>query len=83
MAINKSRGQTFSKVDISSQVRVLSHGQLYVAFSRARSRRGIAVDASQQLMQNMKHRLRGSAAIVLPSPPGMFFGAFTPLANAI
>jgi hypothetical protein len=37
MTINKAQGQTFDKVGIHLTAPVFSHGQLYVAFSRARS----------------------------------------------
>ena len=37
MTINKAQGQTFDKVGIFLPSPVFSHGQLYVAFSRARS----------------------------------------------
>jgi ATP-dependent DNA helicase PIF1 len=36
MTINKSQGQTFDKVGINLRTPVFSHGQLYVAFSRAK-----------------------------------------------
>ena len=36
MTINKSQGQTFDKVGIFLDIPCFSHGQLYVAFSRAR-----------------------------------------------
>ena len=37
MTIEKSQGQSFEKVGVSLQDPVFSHGQLYVAFPRARS----------------------------------------------
>ncbi|KAK8792732.1 hypothetical protein WA158_002607 [Blastocystis sp. Blastoise] len=37
MTINKSQGQTFERVGVYLDRPVFSHGQLYVAFSRARS----------------------------------------------
>ena len=36
MTINKSQGQTFEYVGVDLTEEVFSHGQLYVAFSRAR-----------------------------------------------
>ena len=43
MTINKSEGQTFDHVGICLEEDVFSHGQLYVAFSRARTLAGVKV----------------------------------------
>ena len=43
MTINKAQGQTFEKVGIYLPSPVFSHGQLYVAFSRARSMAAVKV----------------------------------------
>ena len=43
MTINKSQGQTFERVGILLSDPVFSHGQLYVAFSRAKSRDDVKV----------------------------------------
>ena len=44
MTINKSQGQTFTKVGIALRDPVFSHGQLYVAFSRATSKNNVVVN---------------------------------------
>ena len=41
MTISKSQGQTFDKVGIYLRQACFAHGQLYVAFSRARSHKDI------------------------------------------
>ena len=46
MTINKAQGQTFDMVGIHLAQRVLTHGQLYVAFSRAKSFSDIHVSIS-------------------------------------
>ena len=51
MTINKSQGQTFSKLGIYLPSPVFSHGQLYVAFSRARSFSDIYVEIESCLTQ--------------------------------
>ena len=43
MTINKAQGQTFDKVGILLTRPVFTHGQLYVAFSRVRSKKNIVV----------------------------------------
>ncbi|KAJ8882094.1 hypothetical protein PR048_018582 [Dryococelus australis] len=54
MAVNKSRGQTFNRIGIYLPNHVFSHGQLYVALSRAKSSDSVSVLAKQ------------SSAIILP-----------------
>ena len=62
MTINKSQGQTFDNVGIFLPEPVFSHGQLYVAFSRARSLQGVKIkigksdDDSEQVMKNVVYK---------------------------
>ena len=53
MTVNKSQGQTFDKLGIFLAEPVFSHGQLYVAFSRARSFKDIHVKIMQSTTQGM------------------------------
>ena len=51
MTINKSQGQTFDKLGIYLPAPVFSHGQLYVAFSRARGYSNIHIKVDNNLSQ--------------------------------
>ena len=51
MTINKAQGQTFNKVGICIQRPCFSHGQLYIAFSRARR----FADVNVQIMKSSSH----------------------------
>ena len=55
MTINKAQGQTFSKVWIYMQRPCFSHGQLYVAMSRARRFADVKVEIINNARQG-KHR---------------------------
>ena len=53
MTINKAQGQTFDRVGIYLPKPVFAHGQLYVAFSRARSFHSIKVHVTPTATQGM------------------------------
>ena len=56
MTINKAQGQTFEKVGIYLPSPVFSHGQLYVAFSRARSMAAVKVKVVNTHQQGKRGR---------------------------
>ena len=47
MTINKSQGQSFDKVGIYLNRPCFAHGQLYVAFPRARSHKDVSVNMDE------------------------------------
>ncbi|XP_046655037.1 uncharacterized protein LOC124348808 [Daphnia pulicaria] len=51
ITITKSQGQTFDRVGIFLLEPVFSHGQLYVAFSRATSKEGVKVEIAESAKQ--------------------------------
>ena len=53
MTINKCHGQSFTRVGIELSDPLFTHGRLYVALSRARSRDGIFISARNDRMQNI------------------------------
>ena len=58
MTTNKSQGQTFDKVGIFLREPVFSHGQLYVAFSRARTIGGVkvVVENNKRVTRNVVYK---------------------------
>ena len=57
MTINKAQGQSFKQVEIYLNKPVFSHGQLYVALSRARSMEGVIIYSSQnEYMKNIVYK---------------------------
>ena len=64
MTINKSQGQTFDLLGIYLQQPVFSHGQLYVAFSRARSFDNIYVQVCQTSSQGTFNNLNVTQNVV-------------------
>ena len=43
MTINKSQGQTLSRVGLYLPQPIFTHGQLYVAISRVKTKRGLKI----------------------------------------
>lgn len=66
MTINKAQGQTFDRVGIHLLSPVFSHGQLYVAFSRARSFMDISVTTEDTTTQGKRHNKYITQNIVYP-----------------
>lgn len=59
MTINKSQGQTFNRVGLFLPEPVFSHGQLYVAFSRARRQSDVKV----KVLDSGKQGRRGNKTV--------------------
>lgn len=55
MTINKSQGQTLSRVGVFLPRPVFSHGQLYVALSRVKSRDGLKIYVDQTEVPPLEH----------------------------
>ncbi|KIH67692.1 hypothetical protein ANCDUO_01982 [Ancylostoma duodenale] len=53
MTINKAQGQSLTSVGVHLGVDVFSHGQLYVALSRARQREGVKVYSPDRRVKNI------------------------------
>lgn len=54
MTINKAQGQTFERVGIYLPQPVFSHGQLYVAFSRARAMSDVYINIENTEQQGKR-----------------------------
>ena len=54
MSINKAQGQTMKRIGIDLRKDVFTHGQLYVAISRVKSREGLKVFVDRQNMNSNK-----------------------------
>ena len=66
MTINKSQGQTFRRVGIYLPAPVFTHGQLYVAFSRARSFNDVSVEVATTAIQGCIDNNTITSNIVYP-----------------
>ncbi|MCP4491587.1 MAG: AAA family ATPase [Gammaproteobacteria bacterium] len=58
MTINKAQGQTFDRIGILLPEPVFSHGQLYVAFSRARAAQSVKVLCPNWVPKDEHERLK-------------------------
>ena len=56
MTVNKAQGQTFDKVGIYLPAPVFSHGQLYVALSRAKSFKDIYIQICETATQGRRNK---------------------------
>jgi ATP-dependent exoDNAse (exonuclease V) alpha subunit len=56
MTINKAQGQTLDRVGLYLAAPVFAHGQLYCAFSRARSLDGVKVYGPEKAVKNIVHK---------------------------
>ncbi len=66
LTINKAQGQTFNKLGIFLPKPVFSHGQLYVAFSRARSFENIHIQLNKTPNQGLFRKKYLTKNIVFP-----------------
>ena len=66
MTINKSQGQTFEKVGIFLRRPCFSHGQLYVAFSRARSFKDVVVKVCTTHTRGKQNREMYTTNVIYP-----------------
>ncbi len=53
MTITKSQGQTFDRIGVYLPETVFTHGQLYTAFSRVRSKNGLSVQIKHNSRQGL------------------------------
>lgn len=53
LSINKSQGQSFSRVGLWIPTEVFTHGQLYVAISRVRSKEGLMIQSPSNSITNI------------------------------
>ncbi|EGT37482.1 hypothetical protein CAEBREN_25238 [Caenorhabditis brenneri] len=56
MTVNKAQGQTFDRIGVLLDNPIFSHGQLYVALSRTRTKEGVCISAPDNVMNNIVFR---------------------------